>query len=113
MIQLRAPLARSMTTLDRSLFSKTFQIAAAAIRDNRNISKYRTGVSQEKGVFDRANVNPLSPHPDAGLAAKGMKCLLLAPHVKLDCGYMRALYLSSLGGVMRIGVLAGVVERRS
>ena len=88
MIQLRAPLARAMTTLDRSLFSKTFQIAAAAIRDNRNISKYRTKVSQEKGVFDRINVNPLSPHPDESLAAKGMKCLLLAPHVKLDCGYM-------------------------
>lgn len=88
MIQLRAPLARAMTTLDRSLFSKTFQIAAAAIRDNRNIAKYRAKVSHEKGVFDRINVNPLLSHPDESLAKKGMKCLLLAPHVKLDCGYM-------------------------
>ena len=93
MIQLRAPLARAMTTLDRSLFSKTFQLAAAAIRDNRNISKYRTRVSQEKRVLDRTNVNPLNPHPDESLAARGTKCLLLAPHVKVDCGYMPRLAL--------------------
>lgn len=92
MMQLFAPLARGMTTLDRSLFSKTFQLAAAAIRDNRNISKYRTRVTQEKGVFDRVGVSPLNPHPDKSLAAKGMKCLLLAPHVKLDCGYMHPLF---------------------
>lgn len=88
MMQLRAPLARAMTTLDRSLFSKTFQLAAAAIRDNRHISKYRAGVTREGGVFDRVHVNPLQPHPDGGLAARGTKCLLLAPHVKLECGYM-------------------------
>lgn len=88
MMQLRAPLARAMTTLDRGLFSKTFQLAAAAIRDNRNISRYRANATREAGVFDRVAVNPLQPHPDGGLAARGMKCLLLAPHVKLDCGYM-------------------------
>ena len=88
MLQLRAPLARAMTTLDRSLFSKTFTLAAAAIRDNRNISKYRVAVKGEGRMFDRINVNPLQAHPDGAVAARGVKCLLLAPHVKLECGYM-------------------------
>ncbi|SPN96926.1 probable protein MET-10 [Cephalotrichum gorgonifer] len=84
MIQLRAPLARAMTTLDRSLFSKTFQLAAASIKDNRNISKYRTQLIKEKRVFDRINVDPLRAHPDESAAGKGRKCLLLTPDVKFD-----------------------------
>jgi tRNA (guanine37-N1)-methyltransferase len=74
-----------MTTLDRSLFTETFNIAAAAIRDNRNIAKYRTQLFKEKKVFSRIHVDPLNPHPDQGLAAQGRKCLLLAPGVIPGC----------------------------
>lgn len=97
-MQLRAPLARAMTTLDRSLFTKTFRLAAAAIRENRNISKYRVKAMQEKKVFERVTVDPLRRHPDESLAAKGMKCLLLAPDVKLDCGYTAPLLFESANG---------------
>ena len=88
MMQLRAPLARAMTALDRSLFSKTFQLAAAAVRDPRNISRYRKSLVDEGKLFSRPNFSVMVPHPEEELAKKGRKLLLLDPEVKYECAYL-------------------------
>ena len=87
MIQLRAPLARAMTTLDRSLFSQKFQLAAAAVREPRNLARYRKDLIRESRLFNRPGFSPLLSHPDPELAKAGRKLLLLDPRVKLECAY--------------------------
>ncbi|PKS06394.1 hypothetical protein jhhlp_007142 [Lomentospora prolificans] len=84
MIQLRAPLARAMTTLDRSLFSQKFQLAAAAVREPRNLARYRKDLIRESRLFNRPGFSPLLSHPDPELAKAGRKLLLLDPRVKLE-----------------------------
>ncbi|KAL5611524.1 hypothetical protein BROUX41_000883 [Berkeleyomyces rouxiae] len=82
MLPLRAPLVRAMTTLDKSLFSKTFNISAATIKDNKTISKYRKLMekSNELLALDRLSAIAADPRPE--VAQKGGKCLLLKPSVK-------------------------------
>jgi tRNA (guanine37-N1)-methyltransferase len=102
-MQLRAPLARAMTTLDRSLFSKTFQLAAAAVRDPRNISRYRKSLVDEGRLFSRPNFSAMVPHPEEELAKKGRKLLLLNPEVKSECAYLGIFFMAwpSRSAVMR------------
>ncbi|TDZ74450.1 tRNA (guanine(37)-N1)-methyltransferase [Colletotrichum trifolii] len=80
MIAFRAPLARAATTLDRSLFSKKVQLAAATVKDNRNISKYRKQLEKAKELLSLERQDPCQPDP----AQRGLKCLLLRPGVKHD-----------------------------
>ncbi|KAK4101705.1 hypothetical protein N658DRAFT_496143 [Parathielavia hyrcaniae] len=79
----RPPIVRTGTAaLNRALFSKTVDIAAAAVLDNRLISKYRKSLDAGKEILHVDRVSPIRPHPDKALAEQGRKCLLLAPSVR-------------------------------
>lgn len=82
---LRPPVVRSATgILDRALFSKTVPIAAARIFSNKDITKVRTQLEQSKDVLVLERIKTVRPDPDAALASKGSKCLLLNPEVKSE-----------------------------
>lgn len=79
----RPPIVRSATAaLDRSLFSKTIPISAARIANPRNIAKTRTLLQKTQELLALERLINVRPDPDASLAAKGGKCLLLKPEVK-------------------------------
>ena len=73
-----------MTTLDRSVFSRTFNLAAASIRDQRHIAKYKNRLTADCLIINRPVFKFLRPHPDGKLAAAGRKCLLLREDVRPD-----------------------------
>ncbi|KOS22515.1 tRNA (guanine(37)-N1)-methyltransferase [Escovopsis weberi] len=79
----RAPAAaRAAKALDRSLFSKTVPLAAASLRENKLISKYRKQLETTKEVLDLDRFDPIAADPDPALAAQGRKCLVLGPQIK-------------------------------
>lgn len=80
---MRAPLARGLTKLDRSVFSKTVILAAASVKENKNISKYRNLFGSKKALFEFRGVSPIRDDPSPS-ASKGAKCLLLSQGIKLD-----------------------------
>lgn len=69
-------------TLDRSLFAKTVNLAAAAVADNRKISEWRRILQKTRELLDADRIQVVRSHPDAALAARGSKCLLLDPRVQ-------------------------------
>lgn len=80
MLSLRAPLARATTTLDKSLFSKTLNLAAATVNENRNIARYRKQLQKGRELLDWDRLDTVRPDPvDAS-----KKCLLLKPGTKAD-----------------------------
>lgn len=81
----RPPILRSASTLlDRSLFSKTFPIAAARIFNNTTISKFRTSLTQSQEILVLERFANVRSDPDISLASKGGKCILLDPKVKSE-----------------------------
>jgi tRNA (guanine37-N1)-methyltransferase len=79
----RPPIVRSGTAaLDRALFSKTVDLAAAAVQDNKFISPYRKSLQAGRELLHADRISPISPHPDKALADQGRKCFLLNPSVK-------------------------------
>jgi len=81
----RPPIIRSgASALNRALFSKTVSIAAAAVKDNRHISKYRKELSYSRQLLFAERLSPIVSHPDQALAAQGRKCLLLSADVKAE-----------------------------
>ncbi|PHH93152.1 hypothetical protein CDD83_7 [Cordyceps sp. RAO-2017] len=79
----RAPAAaRAAKVLDRSLFSCTLPTAAASVRENRLLSKYRRQLEQTKELLLVDRLGTIVADPDPSLAAQGRKCLLLKPHIK-------------------------------
>ncbi|PHH51609.1 tRNA (guanine(37)-N1)-methyltransferase [Ceratocystis fimbriata CBS 114723] len=99
MLPLRAPLARAMKTLDKSLFSKTFNISAATIKDNKTISKYRKLMEKNNELLALERLSPIAADPRPEAAQKGGKCLLLKPSVKPEDA-------STYGAVLSEGVKA-------
>ncbi|PHH78775.1 hypothetical protein CDD82_2870 [Ophiocordyceps australis] len=78
----RAPAgARAAKVLDRSLFSRTLPTAAASVRDNRLISKYRKQLEKTKELLLVERLSPVVVDPDPVLASQGRKCLILKPNV--------------------------------
>ncbi|RDA91491.1 hypothetical protein CP533_4568 [Ophiocordyceps camponoti-saundersi (nom. inval.)] len=78
----RAPAAAlAATTLDRSLFCRSVPTAAASVRDNRLISKYRKTLIGTKELLMFEKFDPIAPDPDPALAAQGRKCFVLQPNV--------------------------------
>ena len=77
MLSLRAPLARGLTQLDRSLFHKTWRLAAASILDSKNIAKYRKQLSSENDILSFPRISSVREDPDQS----GRKCLLLRPGI--------------------------------
>lgn len=76
----RAPLARGLTRLDRSLFSKTINLAAASTTDVRDLSRYRVQLQKRREILalpsvDVIRINPLN---------SSRKCLLLQPGIKAE-----------------------------
>lgn len=79
----RAPAVRySGGVLNRALFSKKIDLAAATVRDAKNISKYRKALEKSNEALRADRISAVAPDPDKDLAAKGRKCLLLAPGIK-------------------------------
>ncbi len=81
----RPPLVRSGTAaLNRALFSKKINLAAAAVQDPKLISQYRPRLQSGKELLHLDRISPVRPHPDEALAKQGRKCLLLNPNVKVE-----------------------------
>jgi tRNA (guanine37-N1)-methyltransferase len=81
----RPPIVRSAgATLNRALFAKTVDIAAARVNDPKHIAKYRKQLEKEKDILLADRLSAVVNDPDETLAAQGRKCLLLRPGIKLD-----------------------------
>ena len=79
----KPPVHRSAAAvLDRALFKKTIPISAARITDTKLISKCRGQLMKTKELLHGERLASVRSDPDASLAAKGIKCLLLKPDIK-------------------------------
>jgi tRNA (guanine37-N1)-methyltransferase len=78
---IRPPILRSSLTLDRSLFERVLNVAAARVKEGRDIAKYRKALIQENEALRQHRLDLLRPDPDQKLAAEGRKCILLKPDV--------------------------------
>jgi tRNA (guanine37-N1)-methyltransferase len=102
MIVFRCPIVRTGTAvLNRALFNKSVPIAAAALRDNRLINKYRKPFEAGKEILHADKLSPIASHPDKELAKQGRKCLLLNPSVKPE-GSISRHFLEILGRKTRV-----------
>lgn len=81
MALLRPPKLPPSTSLNKALFSKTLNLAAASVRDNKNLSKLRQALSKNGDILPMERISAIAPDPDTDLAAKGRKCLLLKPSI--------------------------------
>ncbi|KAK0618568.1 Met-10+ like-protein-domain-containing protein [Bombardia bombarda] len=78
----RPPVVRSgAAALNRALFSKKVDLAAATLHDNRLLSKYRKALLDSKELLRLDRVSPIVSHPDKALADQGRKCLILSPGI--------------------------------
>ena len=79
----RPPIVRSGTAaLNRALFTKKINLAAAAIQDPKFITQYRPRLQSGSELLRVDRISPVRSHPDKALADQGRKCLLLNPSVK-------------------------------
>lgn len=78
---MRPPRLQPSTTLDKALFSKTVTVAAASVRDIKKLSNLRQALSKSGDIIPLDRISAIIPDPDADLAAKGRKCLLLRPSI--------------------------------
>ena len=79
----RPPIVRTGTAaLNRALFTKKVDLAAAAVQDPRLISHYRKTLHSSGELLRVDRISPIRPHPDQALADQGRKCLLLNPSIK-------------------------------
>lgn len=78
---LRPPMLGPSTILNKAAFSKTVNIAAASILDNKNISRIRQSLAKHSDILPLERLSVIQPDPDASLAAQGRKCLLLKPTI--------------------------------
>ncbi|KAM0714846.1 hypothetical protein Q7P37_009310 [Cladosporium fusiforme] len=77
----RAPINRSMKTLDRNLFKKIVPVKAARIFDNKNISRVRGDLERSKEALNQDRLGSVYPDPDPDRAKTGKKCVLLGPEI--------------------------------
>lgn len=66
--------------MDKSLFHKTLNLAAATVHDPRNISKYRKQMQKSSELLGWERLDSCREDP----VEKGKKCLLLKPGVQAD-----------------------------
>lgn len=78
---LRPPILGPSTILNKAAFSKTINLAAASILDNKNISRIRQTLAKSSDILPLERWSVIQPDPDTSLAAKGRKCLLLKPTI--------------------------------
>ncbi|KAI0442236.1 Met-10+ like-protein-domain-containing protein [Xylaria telfairii] len=80
---LRPPTVRyTVGVLDRALFAKTVDLAAAAVADKKKIAQWRQNLQREKSLLTADRLPVVVPHPDQTLASQGARCLLLHPKVQ-------------------------------
>ncbi|OQO06231.1 hypothetical protein B0A48_08819 [Cryoendolithus antarcticus] len=75
----RAPVNRSMRTLDRNSFRKVIPLHAARVPENKNISKVRSELERSKDALHQDRLGSVFPDPDRDRAKSGTKCVLLRP----------------------------------
>lgn len=75
----RPPLVQASTVLNRALFSKTVDLAAARVKDAANIAKYRRLLETGKEILRVERVSAVVEDPDETLRKQGRKCILLRP----------------------------------
>ncbi|OQO04291.1 hypothetical protein B0A48_10902 [Cryoendolithus antarcticus] len=75
----RAPVNRSMRTLDRNFFRTVIPLQAARIFENKNISKVRSELERSKDALHQDRLGSVFPDPDPDRARVGTKCVLLRP----------------------------------
>ncbi|KAK4180376.1 Met-10+ like-protein-domain-containing protein [Triangularia setosa] len=82
----RPPVVRlgAGAALNRALFTKKVDLAAAAIQNPKVISQYRKSLQTSKEILKVERISPIVPHPDEELGAQGRKCILLNPSVKAE-----------------------------
>jgi tRNA (guanine37-N1)-methyltransferase len=91
----RPPIVRSATTaLNRALFRKKVDLAAAAVQDTKLLSQYRKTLHASREILQVERIASIRPHPDKALAAQGRKCLLLDPSVKPDGQTARSFFFT-------------------
>ncbi|KAJ4421613.1 tRNA(m(1)G37)methyltransferase [Gnomoniopsis sp. IMI 355080] len=78
---LRPPVLGTSTVLNKAAFAQTFNIAAASVRDTKNITRFRQELFKSKDLLTIERQSSVVPDPDTSLAAKGRKCLLLKPSI--------------------------------
>lgn len=78
---LRPPVLRPSTALNKAAFTKTVNLAAASVRDNKNIGKIRQALTKSSDILPLERLSVIVPDPDASLVAKGCKALLLKPTI--------------------------------
>lgn len=86
----RPPINRAMRALDRSFFQKSIPLSAAKIRDNRQISKYRTELGPDLLRLERMQT-VRSVRDSEGQEAKA---LLLRHEVRPDGKYYNSVPFS-------------------
>lgn len=78
----RAPTARGMQTLDRSVFQKIVPLKAARVFDNKNIFKVRSALERSKDALQQERLVTVRADPDLERAMAGTKCILLRPEIE-------------------------------
>ncbi len=81
--------------LNRALFTKTFDLAAATVHDARTIAQYRLSLLKNNELLRLDRLSSIVAHPDKDVATRGGKCLILRPGVKAE-GMATALPLPPL-----------------
>ncbi|EJT72824.1 tRNA (guanine-N(1)-)-methyltransferase [Gaeumannomyces tritici R3-111a-1] len=81
MNMIKPPIVRSAGRLNKALFDKTFNIAAAAVKEPKKIGPYQKALEKSKDLLRVSRLSSIFPHPDPSLAAAGRKCILLRPGI--------------------------------
>ncbi|OIW35108.1 hypothetical protein CONLIGDRAFT_651296 [Coniochaeta ligniaria NRRL 30616] len=80
----RPPLVKASTTLNRALFAKTINLAAARVSKSQDIGRYRKILETSKDILEVERLSAVAADPDQTLASQGRKCLLLRPGIKAE-----------------------------
>lgn len=73
----------TLKTLDRALFTKTIPLSCARINDLKSISKYRAAFLKSRDLLRVERIGAVVDDPDAEIARRGGKCLLLDSKVQV------------------------------
>ena len=102
------PVVRSGGPLNRALFTKTLQLAAARVNDVRDIARYRKALAASKELLmaDRISAvvdDPTPPTtPDQGVAQGPRKCLLLKCGTSASGMYLGCCGIARSGRAVRL-----------
>lgn len=102
---LRPPVLQPSTVLNKAAFTKTLNIAAASVRDNRNLTRIRQSLLKSADILPFERLSAVVLDPDTTLAAKGCKALLLKPAISATQPETWGPILSELVSRNEVGVV--------